>query len=78
MLPPTLFSELKRRNVYKAQRMKFFAELKRRNVSKVPIVLAKVIDLAKWLPLQTGSSNMFCSYLRSWQKNRLEKVSLCP
>jgi hypothetical protein len=31
----------------------FFTELKRRNVYKVPIALAKVIDLAKWLPLQT-------------------------
>jgi len=31
----------------------FFAELKRRNVYKVAISLAKVIDIAKWLPLQT-------------------------
>jgi hypothetical protein len=31
----------------------FFAELKQRSVYKVPIALAKVIDLAKWFPLQT-------------------------
>jgi len=33
--------------------MNFFSELKRRNVYKVAVALAKVIDLAKWLPLQT-------------------------
>jgi hypothetical protein len=47
--------------------MNFFTELTRRNViravglylvgawllTKVPIALAKVIDLPKWLPLQT-------------------------
>jgi mannose-6-phosphate isomerase class I len=32
--------------------MNFFSELKRRNVYKVPIALAKVIDLAKWLSVQ--------------------------
>ena len=31
----------------------FFAALKQRNVCKVPITLAKVINLAKWLPVQT-------------------------
>jgi hypothetical protein len=31
----------------------FFAERKRRNAYKIPIALAKVIDLAKWLSLQT-------------------------
>jgi hypothetical protein len=31
----------------------FFAELKQRNAYKVAIALAKVIDLAKWLPLPT-------------------------
>jgi hypothetical protein len=33
--------------------MNFFFELKRRNVYKVSIALGKVIDLAKWLSLQT-------------------------